>query len=68
VIKEDVALHAHSYSISVDTYNNIPKMKDFMTITQTDILIEKTGRKVEFINAMEAKNYPIYTFMYHPEY
>jgi hypothetical protein len=30
---EEVALHAHSYSISVDTYNNIPKMNTFMKIT-----------------------------------
>ena len=68
VSTEDVALHAHSYSVSVDTYNNIPKMKTFMKITQTDIYTDPTGRKVEFINAMESNDYPIFTFMYHPEY
>ena len=44
VSTEDVALHAHSYSISVDTFNNIPKMNNFMKITQTDLYVEPSGR------------------------
>lgn len=28
----------------------------------------KDGKKVEFINSMEAKNYPIMLLMFHPEY
>lgn len=60
-------LHAHTYSISVETYLNIPKLHNFMKITQTDFY-ERDGEEVEYIVSMEAKDYPIYATMYHPEY
>ena len=34
-----------------------------MKVTQTD-----TFKGVEFVNAFEANNYPIYGTMWHPEY
>jgi len=61
--KENIAMHAHDYAISLKTFNKYPKLVDFMKITQTD-----TANGKPFVNALEAKNYPIYGTMYHPEY
>lgn len=60
-----LALHAHSYAVSIETFNKYPKFTKTMKIIQTD-KYEKTGQK--FIDAMEAYNYPIFATMYHPEY
>lgn len=62
---QDYVKHAHSYSISMDTYEKTPGLKSFMTVTSVDTL---QPQNVTFIDSMEAKNYPIYTSMYHPEY
>ena len=64
---ESLALHAHSFSIGVDTYESVPGLNRFMRVLQTDA-IEQDGKHIEFIAAMEAKDYPIYCTMYHPEY
>jgi len=63
--RQDYAMHAHSYSISMDTYEKTPGLKSFMTVTSVDTL---QPQNVTFIDSMEAKKYPIYTTMYHPEY
>lgn len=64
-----LALHAHTYSISTDTYERIPGLKNEMVITQSDVWHDdKTGNDIPFIAAMEHKRYPIFTTMYHPEY
>ena len=34
---QDIALHAHSYSISVETYENTVGLRENMKITQTDV-------------------------------
>lgn len=66
---EGLALHAHSFSISIDTYEKTPGLKNEMMITQTDSWFDKdTGKNVPFIAAMEHTYYPIFTTMYHPEY
>ena len=40
-----------------------------MKVTQKDIWIRpEDGIEIEFIVAMEAKDYPIFLTMYHPEY
>jgi hypothetical protein len=40
-----------------------------MKVTQTDVWIRpEDGEKIEFIAAMEGKEYPIFLTMYHPEY
>ena len=62
---ESYANHEHSYSIGVETYEKTPGLKHFMTITSVDTLMPQN---ITFIDTMEAKNYPIYTSMYHPEY
>jgi gamma-glutamyl hydrolase len=64
---EPMGLHFHTYSITIETFNRVKKMKEFMKITQTDT-IEEDGKNVTFINSMEAYNYPIFAVMYHPEY
>ena len=37
--KNYYALHAHSYAISMDTYNKTPGLKSFMTVTSVDTLM-----------------------------
>lgn len=64
---DGVALHAHTYSVSLETFNEKPGLNRFMKITQTDVL-NKNGKNTTFIDAMEAKDYPIFCTMYHPEY
>jgi len=58
-----MALHAHDWAITTKMFNHYPKLKEFMKVTQTD-----TFKGKEFVDAFEAKNYPIYGTMYHPEY
>ena len=66
---DNVALHHHHYVISVDTFNKCPAMVENMLITQTDFGFRTNTRtNVTFVNSYEAKNYHIYTTMYHPEY
>lgn len=64
----EYVLHAHSYSVGVDTYNSYEGFQDFMKVTQTDGYIDEAGETIEFIGAMEAYDYPIFASMYHPEY
>jgi len=66
--RENYVLHAHSYSVGVDTYNSYEKLRNFMKITQKDWYKDPDGKNIEFINAMEANDYPIFVSMYHPEY
>jgi gamma-glutamyl-gamma-aminobutyrate hydrolase PuuD len=35
--QEGLALHAHTYSVSLDTYNRTPGLRDFMKVLQTDV-------------------------------
>ena len=40
-----------------------------MKITQKDVWVRpEDGQEIEFIAAMEGKDYPIFLTMYHPEY
>lgn len=72
--EEGLALHAHTYSTSMATYEGTPGLRDEMIVTQTDIWHDEKNvsgspsAEVPFIAAMEHKRYPIYTSMYHPEY
>ena len=65
--KKGLSLHAHSFSIGMDTFNKTRGLHEFMNVLNTDYVM-KNGTKVEFVNAMEAKSYPIWSTMYHPEY
>ena len=64
----EYVLHAHSYSVGVETYNSFPNLRDFMKITQTDVYENEDGEVIDFIGSMEAYDYPIFSTMYHPEY
>lgn len=72
--QEGLALHAHTYSTSMDTYHRMAGLRDEMVVTQTDTWHDAKNvsgsatADVEFIAAMEHKHYPIYASMYHPEY
>ena len=66
---DKIALHFHDFVISMDTFNNCPKMVENMLITQTDTGIRTdTEDNITFVNSYEARKYPIFTTMYHPEY
>ena len=66
---DGLALHAHTYSISTDTFNKTKGLNEFMKVTQTDVWKRPSdGKKIKFIASMEANDYPIFTTMYHPEY
>lgn len=67
--KDGLALHAHTYSISLDTFNSSKGLREFMKITQTDVWTRPSdGKDIEFVASMESRDYPIFTTMYHPEY
>lgn len=64
-----VALHAHTYSVSLETYNKTKGLKKEMKVLQTDTWKRPSdGKKIEFIDAMESVSYPMFATMYHPEY
>lgn len=41
--QEKLTFHAHTYSVSEETFNKYPKLKETMKILQTDIY-EKDGK------------------------
>jgi hypothetical protein len=62
-----LAFHAHTYAIALETHNSTPSFNKFFKVIATDTLIRLEGN-IEFIVAMEAYHYPIYSTMFHPEY
>lgn len=64
---ENLMLHAHTFSVSLQTYNKYPKFVEQMKVTSTDTLVQN-GTSIEFITTMEGKDYPLFASMYHPEY
>ena len=60
--KEPLALHAHDFVITCETYKSSNTLKDFYQVLATD-----THEGVEFVVAVEAKDYPIAGVMFHPE-
>lgn len=65
--RKPVAFHAHTWGISVDSFNSVPKLKNFMKILQTDTL-KVNDKNISYVVSMEAYKYPIYSVLYHPEY
>ena len=51
--------------LTTDTFVRTP-LKDFFTLLATDFKGEGRDR-VDFVMAMEAKEYPFYSVMWHPE-
>ena len=60
--RDNVQLHAHDWTIATKTYAERPQLAEFFNILAVD-----THNDVEFVIAVEAKNYPIYGMMSHPE-
>ena len=58
-----IALHAHTYTVTIETYKEKKGIHSEMLITQEG----KLGSQ-KFINSMEGKKYPLFLTMYHPEY
>jgi hypothetical protein len=60
--KEPLALHAHDYVITTETYSSSSTLNEFYQVLATD-----THEGVEFVVAIEANDYPIAGVMFHPE-
>ena len=62
---QGILLQAHDWVVTTDTFVRTP-LKDFFTLLATDYKGEGEDR-VDFVMAMEAKQYPFYAVMFHPE-
>eukprot|EP00347_Sterkiella_histriomuscorum_P003664 403363421 len=62
--EQELCVHFHNYAFSVEKFNSLPNLADQLLLLQTDILDDGT----EFVSGFEAKNYPFYAVLYHPEY
>ena len=60
--REPLLYHAHDWVISTETYAQRPNLASFYDILATD-----TYDGLEFVVAVESKDYPISGVMYHPE-
>ena len=60
--KENLAFHAHDWTVATKTYQTSPKLANFFKILATDTL-----NGTEFVMAVQAHKYPIYGIMNHPE-
>ena len=61
---QELLLQAHDWVVSRETFDD--HLSDFFTLLATDHKGEGADRK-EFVMAYEAKNYPIFGTMFHPE-
>lgn len=59
---ETLALHAHDYVITQETYDGSQALNTFYNVIASD-----THLGTEFVVAIEAKDYPIAGVMFHPE-
>jgi carbamoylphosphate synthase small subunit len=62
-----MAFHGHQYVITAQTYKESKTMRDNLRIVHTDYSVIN-NKTVEFVNTFEAKNYPFFSMMWHPEY
>ena len=60
--EEPLAYHAHNYVVATETYRQSEALSTFF-----DFLAVDSHEGTEFIIAIEAKNYPIFGLMNHPE-
>ena len=62
-MKQRVHNEHHVWGISPNVYTDSKVLKEFFIITST--AVDKNGK--EYINSIEAKNYPIFATQHHPE-
>ena len=60
--EQDLAYHAHDWTILNSTYTTYPKLAKFFNILATDTFYDDT-----FLLATESPNYAISGIMFHPE-
>lgn len=63
VEKEEVTYHLHKLGIRSDTFDSNNKLKQFFRVLSTNL--DRFG--VEFLSTIEARLYPFYCLMWHPE-
>lgn len=53
----------HEWCVTPETFNKVEKLKSFYNI----LAFAKNAEQVQFISAVESKQYPIYGTQFHPE-
>ena len=61
---EEHTKHLHTLGITLEDFEQSAKLKDFFKIISYDT----TSAGVRYPSGLEAKNYPIWCVLYHPEY
>eukprot|EP00347_Sterkiella_histriomuscorum_P007669 403348028 len=61
--QQELAFHFHNFGISTSRFQSLPNLSNFFNVLQTDNL-----NGLDYVVAIEAKEYPIYGVLYHPEY
>jgi len=66
-----LAFHAHNWAITKQTFQNEPTLTQFFNMLSSDDGAphdHQAKQESTFVTAVEAKNYPIFGCLYHPEY
>lgn len=61
---QNVTYHIHDFGITVDRFNSDQQLKSFWKLTTVGT-VPGTGKK--FVTTLEARRYPFYVTMFHPE-
>ena len=65
---DEMFLHIHEFSLGLEAWHGFGKLGEHLNIVQMDE-VQLPGEKPQpFVAGFEAKNYPIYGYIYHPEY
>lgn len=67
---DDLVFHCHNWAITKETFVNSKLLSDFFHLLSTDNGLPQSLEPSlpEFVTAVEAKEYPIFGCLYHPEY
>ena len=61
---EKIALHFHNYSVLESDYLAIDSLNAFFKL----VSVNQNPEGIRYITGFEAKKYPIFSVIYHPEY
>lgn len=61
-----LAFHFHNYGITVADFTRNSRLNSFFRILQTDSIAHMNN--LTYVVSVEARDYPIYGMLYHPEY
>ena len=66
---EPLAFHYHKFGVNIESYYKSQEFQNEFKILQTDTYCDQaqSNKNITFIVAMEARNYPFWATLYHPE-